>query len=288
MISRTRLSLGLLFACAACAAPDPVATSAGEGRSPRADDGLLDTPELQQVVDVAMRRDGGALRAFLSDPDPRVRARASLAFATVRDRTALVDIRALLQDADPRVRADAAFALAHYPGAGEAGDQMLDRLEVETDRDVRAALIDALGKAGLSRSLGALLDLDGPDRANATLALSRALTRGAAPGGAVDSLVARMRDPDPVVRRNAAYFMERVDDVLVWIDHRRSIRGALDNMAVDDPAAMSIVDGLARRFDVFSLPRIVYRAHNATDWRVRANAMAALRDMGLGASRLGA
>ncbi len=280
------LLLGSALWTAGCGPGDPLPGSDVASPDLRPADGLLERPDLQAVVELELARDGAGLRARLRDEDPAVRARAAYALATVKDLGAVAELRALLADPDPRVRADAAFALAHYSGAGDAGDQMADRLAVETDPQVRAALVDALGKAGYSRSLGVLLTLDGADRAAATLALSRAVLRGSPPGAAVDTLVARMADPDPLVRRNAAYFMERVDDPSLWVDHRGPIRTALDAMPLDDPAALSLVDGLGARFDVFSLPRIVRRARWASDWRVRANAMAALEGMGQGEERL--
>lgn len=280
------LLLALALSTAGCGPGDPLPGAEEASPDLRPADGLLDRPDLQAVVESALARDGAGLRARLQDDDPAVRARAAYALATVKELGAVAELRALLADPDPRVRADAAFALAHYSGAGDAGDQMADRLAVETRPEVRAALIDALGKAGYSRSLGVLLTLDGDDRAAATLALSRAVVRGSPPGAAVDTLVARMADPDPLVRRNAAYFMERVDDPALWVDHRGAIRTALDAMPLDDPAALSLVDGLGARFDVFSLPRIVRRARWASDWRVRANAMAALGGMGQGEERL--
>lgn len=286
MRRRAGLTCALLVLTATgCSAPDALSTRSAS-HTARADDGLLANPELQRVVEAAALRDGAAVRAAFTAPDPAVRARAAFAMATLRDIGAAPELRALLSDPDPRVRSDAAFALAHYSGAGDAGDQMSDLLARETDRGVRSALIDALGKAGYSRSLGVLLTLDGDDRVEATLALSRAVIRGAGPAGAIDTLVARLLDPEPEVRRNAAYFLERIDDPSKWINFRRPIRIALDAMPPDDLAAMSIVEGLGGRFDVFSLPRIVYRARNAVDWRVRVNAMAGLEGMGEGEDKL--
>ncbi len=275
----------LLIGGAACSPPDARSTYEVPPTS-RADDGLLENEDLQRVASAAARRDGAALRTALTSDDPLVRARAAFAMASLRDIGAAPELRVLLSDEDPRVRADAAFALAHYSGAADSGDQLVDLLERETDPVVRAAMIDALGKAGYSRSLPVLLTLQGDDRAAATLALSRAVIRGAAPATTLDTLAVRATDPDPLIRRNAVYFVERTRDPMQWISVRRTLRNALDSLPDDDLAAMSIVAGIGRRFDVFTLPRIIDRARNATDWRVRVNALAALEGMGLGEDRL--
>lgn len=284
--SRNRVAMGLLWMAMGCGAGDAMPGHGVAVSESRADDGLLDSEALQRVVDDALTRDGAALRAAFGSSDPAVRARAALSMASVRDLGAAPELRALLTDPDPRVRADAAFALAHYSGAGDAGDQMVALLAREDDPRVRDAVIDALGKAGYSRSLGVLLELDGRDRAAATLALSRAVIRGAPPASAVDTLVARLTDPDPRIRRNAAYFLERIQNPAIWIDFRAQVRSALDAMPLDDPAAISLVTALGGRFDVFSLPRVLFRARNAADWRVRATAMSALLGMGEGGDRL--
>ena len=284
--SRNRVAVGLLWVVMGCGAGDGVPGRVADTPVLRADDGVLTTEALPQVTDDALARDGAALRAAFGSSNPAVRARAALSMASVRDIGAAPELRALLTDPDPRVRADAAFALAHYSGAGDAGDQMAELLAREDDPGVRDAVIDALGKAGYSRSLGVLLELNGRDRAPATLALSRSVIRGAPPASAVDTLVARLTDPDPLVRRNAAYFLERVANPAIWIEFRGPVRSALDAMPVDDPAAISLVTGLGGRFDVFSLPRVLFRARNAADWRVRSTAMAALTGMGDGGDRL--
>ena len=284
--SRNRVAFGLLWVAMGCGAGDAVPRQVSHAPTARADDGVLTAESLQRVTDDALARDGAALRAAFRSSDPAVRARAALSMASVRDLGAAPELRALLADPDPRVRADAAFALAHYSGAGDAGDQMTELLAREDDPAVRDAVIDALGKAGYSRSLGVLLELTGRDRVPATLALSRAVIRGASPASAIDTLVARLTDPDPRVRRNAAYFLERIENPAAWIDFRGPVRSALDVMPVDDPAAISLVTGLGGRFDVFSLPRVLFRARNASDWRVRASAMSALMNMGDGGDRI--
>jgi peptidylprolyl isomerase len=286
--SRNRLAFGLLWLAIGCGPGDAAPRHVSTTPAVRSDDGVLFQPALQRVAADALARDGAALRAAFSSSDPAVRARAAFSMASVRDLGAAPELRALLTDPDPRVRADAAFALAHYSGVGDAGEQMSELLARENDPAVRDAVIDALGRAGYSRSLAILLELDGRDRAPATLALSRAVIRGSPPASAIDTLVARLTDPDPGIRRNAAYFLERIENPGDWIDFRGPVRSALDAMPVDDPAAMSVVTGLGGRFDVFSLPRVLYRARNASDWRVRANAIAALSGMGDGGDRLGA
>jgi len=148
----------LVVACG----PDPIPnTPIGDVPPPpsRSGDGLLDSPELQAVVDLQVARDGAGLVSFLDDPDPRVRGRAAYALASVQDPEAGSSLAGLLSDSEPSVRADAAFALGQLLDP-DFGPILVGAFRREDDPNVRVRLLEAIGKAGDMRVVEPLLGLE--------------------------------------------------------------------------------------------------------------------------------
>lgn len=138
------------------------------------------------------REAADALRGFLEDPEPEVRARALLAAARLQDPRSIPAVVSALADPVARVRLRAAFAagqlgLSWQPleeGQREVLAQaVVAALEGEADPSVRARLLRALGDVSGARALAALL-AHGREP-GAALALGVAVRRGAtAPAGA--------------------------------------------------------------------------------------------------------
>jgi peptidylprolyl isomerase len=99
--------------------------------------------------------------------------------------------------------------------------------------------------------------------------------RDIAPSTTLDLLVGRLTHEDGAVRSAAAYFVARSDPE-VWWDRRLDVRRALDSYDVDDPTALHLMAGLGRRMDAFSRPIVARFLRGSTDWRIRANAAAAI------------
>ncbi len=239
-------------------------------------DGLLESPALQEVVDLQVRRDGAGLQGFLDSPDPLIRARAAFALASVQDPTALEALARLLDDPSTNVRANAAFALGQL-SLPDGGIELLDSLVEESDPEARRRLIEALGKRGGLDVIGELAEGEGEGEANEeadrTLAVARAALREVRPPGVLEFLAARLTHPDPEVRYRSAYYFGRAGSVSAWTDFVPSVRAALDGSAVADPAAMYLVQALGRLADVEEdAARLAHWMVRATDWRTRVNA----------------
>ncbi|MEX1258457.1 MAG: HEAT repeat domain-containing protein [Gemmatimonadota bacterium] len=241
-------------------------------------DGLLGSPELQAVVDLQTRRDGEALRAFLADPDPAVRARAALALASVQDPRAEGALASALLDEDPSVRRDVAFALGQIPWA-ESGALVVRALELERDPEVRLRLVEAIGKRGDRTAVRALLE-PGPapdEGAPWVLSLARAALREIRPPGLLTELFSRLTDADPAVRFAAAYYFGRSSNTTPWRPEGARLRTVLDGYEWDEPAATYLVTAVGRLVETGEdAERLVRWLREGVDWRARANVAAAV------------
>jgi peptidylprolyl isomerase len=228
---------------------------------------------LQAVVDRQVERDAGALVGNLADPDPRVRARAAFALASVQDPAAAPALARALRDPEAPVRRDAAFALGQLSNAA-SGSLLLDALAEETDPGVRARLLEAIGKVGDERTLERLLalDLDSEETPARNLAVSRMGIRGVTLPAAVQHLVGALWDAAPRARENAGYYFGRTPAPGPWSAWAPQVRSVLDSLPPSDPLAMHLLLGLANLGDPQDTPRFLWWLRTSPDWRIRANA----------------
>ncbi|HUF11785.1 MAG TPA: peptidylprolyl isomerase [Longimicrobiales bacterium] len=246
-------------------------------------DGLLKSARLQQLVDLQIDRNGEALAAALGDADPRVRARAAFALASVQDTLAVPSLTPLLADADPLVRADAAFALGQTPTAGGAA-ALLSATLTEADTTVLLVMLDALGRAGGAAELDGLAGAElapSYDEAHAiagalALAYARFAMQGIYDEEAMEWLAGGLSADSSVVRRNAAYYFARSRDAGSWAGERRMLARALDHYAFADRAAMHLLTALARLDEADDDPRFVEWLSASPDWAIRVHAARAL------------
>lgn len=269
------LPLVALLLAGGCEGKGPPNSPLGTPPPPtsRPADGLLTEEALQRVVDLQVERDGGALSALLTDADPRVRARAAFALASVQDPAAGEALVRSLRDPDGSVRRDAAFALGQIPGAAY-GPVLLGALEEETDPIVRLRLLEAVGKVGDERALERLLRVavEPGEEAARTLAVGRMGVRGVVLPSGVQHLVAKLKDPDPQVRQNAGYYFGRSTAPGPWVDQAPQVRAVLDSLPPSDPLAMHLLLGLGHLGDPQDTPRFLWWLRSSPDWRIRANA----------------
>ncbi|MGH7542822.1 MAG: HEAT repeat domain-containing protein, partial [Gemmatimonadota bacterium] len=217
----------------------------------RPEDGLLGRPDLQGLVDAQVERDGEALIRALGEADPRVRARAAFALASVQDGRAVPALLDLLGDPEPRVRGDAAFALGQTADSTTAG-RLIEALAGESQPAIRRALLEALGKTGDRASLSRLAALEvAPGEAGALgRALGRYGLRDIHSREAVQRLVSLLPNDlagalapvaDAAAAADAAWYFGRARDTTAWAFAGDDLRRALDAQflaqAARDPAA---------------------------------------------------
>lgn len=271
--SRGRIpAVGLLLLATACENPPPEAPSGIPVEAPalRPSDGLLDAPLLKRLVDLGIERDGPALGEYLAHPDPDVRARAAFQMASVAHADAVPELTGLLDDDAPAVRRDAAFALGQM-SLPDGGSSLLDALVREEDPAVRAALMEAVGRAGDAEAMARLLDVDPADEeAPWTRAVARAALRNVHPDGLMEAMADRLGHPDPSVRELAALAFGRGADPQSWFDLADRVREALDGYPPDEPAAMHLVLALGRQGHRMDLERLLHWLDRGEDWRIRA------------------
>jgi cyclophilin family peptidyl-prolyl cis-trans isomerase/HEAT repeat protein len=239
-------------------------------------DGLLESPELQEVVALAVGRDGEGLVSLLEDPDPRVRARAAFSLASVPGHGGAGALTLLLSDPEAEVRADAAFALGRSDPE-DGGAALVDALQVEGDSMVRRRILEALGRVGNEEAMGRLLGLGAGDEEGSWVwSLVRAGLREVRPDGLVEALLERLTHQDGAVREYAAYYFGRGPEEEHWAPETSRVRAALDSYDPDDPAAMHLILAIARQGDRQDGERLLQWLEEAGDWRTRVNAARAL------------
>ncbi len=267
------IALGSLSACARAHESIPMREPVG-----RPSDGLLHDAGLQGLVDLQERRDGAGLIPALSDGRAVVRARAAFALGSVQAPEAFEPLVAALDDEDAAVRRDAAFALGQLRSAGAVA-ALTRAFASERDDTVRARILEALDKVPTVSASAALVGLDVPEGLEADRTLAVALLGGErkmlAPA-ALPLILDHLDDLDPRVRAGAALYFARARDTEPWVGRAARVREALDGYERDDPAAMYLVEGLGRLADPFDANRLRGWAASSPDWRIRANAMAAL------------
>lgn len=223
------------------------------------------------------RETGSAeLMAYLRSPDARHRELALLAFANIQDTAAYEAIVPLLNDSQPAVRSMAAFALGML-GKSIAADPLFARLSAERDVRCREAILDAIGLCGTADALARLVTEAAtyPESWNPSIvqSIARFANRKITDTDATRLVVSLLEDTSCLT--GALYAVLRINDATVMYENRRTLSGYLDHPAPDvrmwSAAALRSVDDAAIK------ERLLICAEEDTDWRVRVNAVTALR-----------
>ncbi|MFH1894017.1 MAG: HEAT repeat domain-containing protein [Candidatus Zixiibacteriota bacterium] len=152
----------------------------------------------------------GELLNFLSDPDPEIRLRSVQALGRIGIESTVADLAPLMTDSVESVQLETAFALGQIGGT-EAMLAITINLENETSIDVRCSMIEALGKIGDPVAVATVLHyFDDPNpriRRSAAFAMSRIPEHNQ-----TDALVELSRDDSEEVRWMAVFAMFRTGD----------------------------------------------------------------------------
>ena len=155
---------------------------------------------------------------FVADEDAEIRERTAIALARTRKESALTPLRALVNDPVKDVRMAAAFGLGQIKGSRSIVGQ---RLKVEPDTHVRAALIHALGLQG-NADIDLLVDVaqqpvDRDNSAEEIATAANALGQMAVRGidtvridWVVRALAFQTRRMDPLIRYHSAFALARM------------------------------------------------------------------------------
>ncbi len=181
--------------------------SAASGASAADSPSQADKLRTIAIAEDQRRWSDGELRGLLSDPNAEVRARAALATGRLQDSATVEALLPLVSDPDAGVRREAVFALGQI-GHRSVRVALEGRL-ADADEETAVLAIEALGKIGDKTGTPSVVSQLGhasaARRAEAAMALWRL-----ADSTALQPLILRASDPDPVVRWRVLYALEKI------------------------------------------------------------------------------
>ena len=224
------------------------------------------------------KRESGTTELFqyLRSPNPRYRELALVALANIQDTTTFAQVVTLLNDRQPAVRSMAAFALGMI-GHRTAATQLFNRMPVETDTHTREALFDAVGLCGGADDLAELMrkaeDFPGDWNVSLVRSIARFANRKIVNTDATRYIVSLLEDSS--IGTDALYALMRINDASVIHENRRTLARHLDHPS----PVIRMWSALALRGvnDAAVTDRLLICAEEDVDWRVRVNAITALR-----------
>ena len=224
-------------------------------RDPRAVEPLLTMEELNNDVILSCLTQLGppavpALCAALKHKSPDVRKRAVVALGKIGDPRAVDPLCASLKDSDRWIRQDAASALGAI-GVPVAARALMEAAAADPTLEGPAkAALARLGKSAVRPELALLRDTDSRIRVNALQAMvgDAAGSQGWARDGEVAAtVIAAIRDPDPMVREKACEVLSNVQQwrpraeaplIAALKDPIPGVRAAAANALRDSTAAV--------------------------------------------------
>lgn len=218
----------------------------------------------------------GKLYQYLHSPVASERARAAIALGNIQDTTSLDSLLPLLNDSSFSVRRNAAFAIgqiAHRAGAGP----LFSRLHHETIPECVKEIIDAIGKCGGNEDERSLTwiarDLPSEYHSAVALSIARFAYRRVRDSLSSEFVAGLLRDS--LSTEMATYAVLRIGDSSLV---KRRISLILPNMQHRSPnVRMWTATIVGTLNDSVALDALVKCAVHDEDWRVRVNAVRAMR-----------
>ncbi|MFA6439238.1 MAG: peptidylprolyl isomerase [Bacteriovoracaceae bacterium] len=214
--------------------------------------------------------------ALLQSENPRKRELGLLALANIQD-TASFDVAAsLLNDREPRVRTMAAFSLGMI-GKTKGAGALFRRLSVERDEQCIAALFNAIGMVGTADDLKKVINQTEhyPSEWNPFIGqcLYRFANRKIKEVSATKYAIKLLDDPASII--NACYALMRINDSIILKQNGERIHRLMNNASplirMWGSTMLGVLD------DEISVKRLITTAKKDKDWRVRVNAIRALK-----------
>ena len=186
-----------------------------DANSETAEGNIYSDATLQKIYDLRCRRNTAELVRFLSNNYPEYRKAAAMAVGSLRDSMATLSVATLLSDDFEDVRKTAAFALGEI-GRQSAEYNLLEIYNKEQSDDVKATMLEALGKCASPKSLDFVCNIN-IEKENVTLlagqirSICRFAQRSITSAAAVDKAMELLLNSDvnEKVRATAAeYFAQ--------------------------------------------------------------------------------
>jgi peptidylprolyl isomerase len=216
------------------------------------------------------------LFSFLKSEQARDRELAMLALANIQDTSAVENAAQLLNDESPKVRSMAAFAIGMI-GKPRGTSFLFRRLAVEREEKCAAALFNAIGMCGTADDLKKIISQSEDFRRRWKPFVAQAVIRFA--NRKIKDVAASkymgMLLNDNACIIHATYALMRINDTTVITGNREKLQQQLSNASslvrMWSAAALGAVN------DEVSIGRLQDAAMKDGDWRVRVNAIRALR-----------
>ncbi len=216
------------------------------------------------------------LYSFLQSGNERDRELALLALANIQDTAAVDAVAPLLSDEAPKVRSMAAFALGMI-NKPRCATLLFRRLSVEREEKCVTDILNAIGLCGTQDDLKKMVSQaeDYPEEWRSWLALSiaRFANRKVRDISASKYAASLLKDNATVI--NATYALMRIGDTTVIRNNRVRLTEQLGNSSAI--VRMWSASALALLNDDETIQALSKTAETDKDWRVRVNAIRALR-----------
>ena len=245
----------------------------------------LTVPEQLRILDLQDRQLKDSLVAYLTHPDPSLRYRAAMAFASFRDSSVIKQIQPLLSDENAYVRMAAAYALGQ--SRARQAESILVNGFRQQDSLPSAALsnafiLEAVGKTGSLESLDAMSTVKSylPSDSILILGQARGIYRFALRGIVSPSGTARMVEivtnnkmPDEA-RLVAANYLFRATGIST-VDHVAKLAPVAESHS-DPQIRMCLVVALAKSATPAARQVLARMIARDNDYRVKCNILRAL------------
>jgi len=217
------------------------------------------------------------LNSFLNSSSSKLRREALLAAANIQDTTAIDVVEKLLNDEDSSVRSMAAFALGLL-GRPQSIEPLFARLWKEKDEKTVREILNAIGRCGSSGSLAMLIDnlrkISPKFKPYIAEAFARFSIRRVRDMNTYPVLVSMLKDKS--CAEEAMYALMRINDSSVANIYSDEILPYLKHKSPH--VRMWSATILGNSTDGKIKQQLVGVAKNDVDWRVRVNALRALRN----------